>query len=458
MKDYKKTVGTLTVLYFLAVLFFAVLTMPGKSDPGRDELVLKLNEIARDIEDNWSRPEEWSRTDYGADYVVTDPTGEVIYVNGSGADEAEASPEGDAMKSLQAATGSPDQRSGADRIPVETAIKNGYPYRYLIVNGQMLGYVILLDDGTGQMELLRFWMIVGLAAFGVVLAVIAALYGNYVTNRIYRPFRELKEFAGRVAEGKLDEPLQMDRNNLFGAFSESFDIMREELKESRLREAELQKREKELVASLSHDLKTPITGIKLTCEVLSAKLAMENGPEDYAGKVDNIYKKADQIDGLVNDLFSATLQDLGEFKVNCTDVNAKALAEIVRKYDDKGLVQTGEVPEVLVRIDEKRMSQVIGNIIANSYKYAGTKIEVGYRVVDEYLEMSIRDFGPGVPEDELGLIPGKFYRGKMWADGKEEGSGLGLYIASTLMEKMDGQLVPESPEQGLRITLMIPLS
>ena len=228
MKDYKKTVGMLTVLYFLAVLFFAVLTMPGKSDPGRDELVLKLNEIARDIEDNWSRPEEWSGTDYGADYVVTDPTGEVIYVNGSGADEAEASPEGDAMKSLQAATGSPDQRSGANRIPVETAIKNGYPYRYLIVNGQMFGYVILLDDGTGQMELLRFWMIVGLAAFGVVLAVIAALYGNYVTNRIYRPFRELKEFAGRVAEGKLDEPLQMDRNNLFGAFSESFDIMREE--------------------------------------------------------------------------------------------------------------------------------------------------------------------------------------------------------------------------------------
>jgi hypothetical protein len=73
-------------------LFFAVLTMPGKSNSGRDELVLKLNEIARNIEDNWSRPEEWSGTDYGADYVVTDPTGEVIYVNGSGADEAEAYP------------------------------------------------------------------------------------------------------------------------------------------------------------------------------------------------------------------------------------------------------------------------------------------------------------------------------------------------------------------------------
>jgi signal transduction histidine kinase len=101
---------------------------------------------------------------------------------------------------------------------------------------------------------------------------------------------------------------------------------------------------------------------------------------------------------------------------------------------------------------------VIGNIISNSYKYAGTGIEVSYRLVEEYLEMSVRDFGPGVPEEELGMILGKFYRGKKWADSKEEGSGLGLYIASTLMEKMDGELLPSNEGRGFKITLMIPLS
>jgi K+-sensing histidine kinase KdpD len=245
---------------------------------------------------------------------------------------------------------------------------------------------------------------------------------------------------------------------MFGAFSESFDIMREELRSSRMREADLQKREKELVASLSHDLKTPITGIKVTCELLTAKYHASAGMEDLKEKITNIYKKADQIDVMVNDLFSATLEELGEFKVNCSDESSKILTDILKKYDDKGLVRPQDVPEVLIHIDANRMNQVIGNIISNSYKYAGTAIEVSYRIVEEYLEMSIRDHGPGVPEEELGMILGKFYRGKKWAESKEEGSGLGLYIASTLMEKMDGELVPSNEDKGFKITLMIPLS
>ena len=180
--------------------------------------------------------------------------------------------------------------------------------------------------------------------------------------------------------------------------------------------------------------------------------------EDHKEKIANIYKKADQIDVLVSDLFSATLEELGEFKVNCTDESSLILTDIVHRFDDKGLVQAQDVPEVLIHIDPKRMNQVIGNIISNSYKYAGTAIDVSYRIVEEYLEMSIRDHGPGVPEEELGMILGKFYRGKKWAESKEEGSGLGLYIASTLMEKMDGELVPSNEDKGFKITLMIPLS
>ena len=63
-----------------------------------------------------------------------------------------------------------------------------------------------------------------------------------------------------------------------------------------------------------------------------------------------------------------------------------------------------------------------------------------------------------MPEDEISLITNKFYRGRWWADSKEEGSGLGLYIARMLMEKMDGALLPENTGDGLMITLMIPLS
>lgn len=72
--------------------------------------------------------------------------------------------------------------------------------------------------------------------------------------------------------------------------------------------------------------------------------------------------------------------------------------------------------------------------------------------------MKISDYGPGVPKDELELITNKFYRGKSWAESKADGNGLGLYIAKTLMEKMNGELIPESDDSGFTVKLMIPMS
>ena len=104
------------------------------------------------------------------------------------------------------------------------------------------------------------------------------------------------------------------------------------------------------------------------------------------------------------------------------------------------------------------MAQVIGNVIANSYKYADTVIDISYVLVDGFLEMSISDHGPGVPENELDLITNKFYRGKDWENTDKDGNGMGLYIAKSLMQKMSGDLIAESDGDGLLIKLIIPLS
>ena len=160
---------------------------------------------------------------------------------------------------------------------------------------------------------------------------------------------------------------------------------------------------------------------------------------------------------MVSDLFSSVLDDLGEFKVSLSDEESKVLTDIVKKYDDKNLAVSSSIPDVLIRIDLRRMSQVIGNIISNSYKYAGTRIDIDYRIEEEFLQMRIHDHGPGVPEDELSLIANKFYRGRDWEKSSKDGSGLGLYIAKMLMEKMNGEMLPESNGDGLIITLLIPL-
>lgn len=241
------------------------------------------------------------------------------------------------------------------------------------------------------------------------------------------------------------------------------DIMREELKSSRQREIELQRREREMVASLSHDLKTPVTGIKLSTELMLAKLAKEDGSikeeerSDITEKLGNVYKKADEIENLVSNLLSVSLDNLGETKVNIHEEKSSILVEIVAKYDDREKVTSDVVPDCVISIDVNAISRVIGNIISNSYKYAGTDISVKYDFADNFLSMTIKDSGPGVCDDELPLVTNKFYRGKAQLESNADGNGLGLYIARTLMEAMGGELLTKS-RGGFAVTLLIPLS
>ena len=353
-----------------------------------------------------------------------------------------------------------DRRTGSpEMLTLETAVERRMPYTYIIKNKQIAGCVILTDCDD-PIDDQRRMIVIGYCLGAVLILGASVMIGGYIRRTVIIPFDDMRRFASDVAAGDLDTPLAMDRENMFGAFSESFDIMREELRASRARELALQKKEREMVASLSHDLKTPITGIKLTSELMTAVFSQHEGtelavPPDMTRKMENIYRRAEEINILVTDLFSSTLEDLGEFKVNCTDERTDVIAQIVSKHDPQGLVRMSELPEALVHIDQLRLSQVIGNIISNSYKYAGTPIDIGSRLDDGFLEMTIADSGPGVSEEETELITNKFYRGKEHGD--KEGSGLGLYIAKILMEKMGGEISVKNAG-GLCVTLLIPLS
>ena len=447
MKNYIKIMFSVIIVFFLAVIVFAFVAYRTESSSDNDGAnILFLNDIVKNVENNWDKPDKGLDGSYGTEFVILNDADKILFDNRSGEKE---------------------------RLSVETAVKKRYPYRFVTVDGRVAGSVIVIDDGMEKVNAAIVRIIIGLILCGGFLLTSMIIFFIYVEKRIIKPFEKMEEFAGRVAEGRLDAPISMDKDNMFGAFSESFDIMREELAESKKRELALQKKERELVASLSHDLKTPITGIKLTTELLQAKLSLAGAAcenedseknitkgelRDIDEKLGNIYKKADQIDVLVSDLFASTLDDLGEFRVSLQDEESDVIDGIIGKYDDKNLVRQDPIPKVIINTDARRLSQVIGNIISNSYKYADTDIDVHYKVADKYLKMTISDHGPGVPKSEIDLITNKFYRGKDWKDGKQDGSGLGLYIAKTLMEKMNGDLIVESEGKGLDVTLLIPLS
>ncbi len=441
MKNYIRTTVITAVIFLAGILLFAVMTSGSITQDSSRETISALNDIARTAEENRTELDVLDGCGYSNGFVILDMTDNVLYSN----------------------------TSAEERLTVETAIQKRYPYQYLRDESGVWGCVIIPDDGLDGYRSLRYKFISGMAVCAVLILFGMFGFGVYLDRKVITPFKKMQSFAGRVAEGRLDEPLEMDRDNLFGAFSESFDIMREELSASKQRELELQKKERELVASLSHDLKTPVTGIKLAAELLQMRFAVkaENAGTDIVFDkdetnsmnegIEGILQKTDQINALVSDLFTATLDDLGEFKVSCRDEDSGVLSDIVRACDDKHYVIMSELPQVIINIDRKRMAQVIGNIISNSYKYADTPIDICFSVSERFLEMRIQDHGQGVPADEIELITNKFYRGKAWADSDRDGNGLGLYIAKMLMKKMNGDLIAESTD-GLAVTLIIPLS
>ncbi|MDE7131702.1 MAG: HAMP domain-containing histidine kinase [Lachnospiraceae bacterium] len=273
-------------------------------------------------------------------------------------------------------------------------------------------------------------IVFGILLLLLIYVVLMILYLNYI-----RPFHTLQEFAAQVAKGNLELALPIHKNNFFGIFTESFDLMRQELKRARESEYQANISKKELIAELSHDIKTPVATIKATCEVLQ----VTEQKEDTLRKVGVIAGKAQMIDNLVGNMFHATMEELEVLKVEPVEESSLIIPEMFHDFKYYGQITLeNDIPECLLYFDKLRLQQVLDNIINNSYKYAGTEVKVRFIESTDGIIIKIRDFGQGTTEDELALIKEKFYRGNN-TEGKS-GSGLGLYLADNFMIQMGGEL------------------
>ena len=338
------------------------------------------------------------------------------------------------------------------------ALKNNKLIIDLIINEDYIGKLIF--DGQSaklnkiykniEYKLAITYIIILIIAIGVIFLIFI--------NYIY-PFNRLQKFALHISKGDLDIPLPMTKNNYFGAFTESFDIMREELKKARHGEYMANISKKELIASLSHDIKTPVATIKAICEILLIQVK-EQKVKDKLVVID---QKANIIDSLITDMFHSTLDDLLMLKTNASEELSTVLMPMFEEINHYGLIKfKNSIPECLVYIDKLRINQVIDNIINNSYKYANTNIYVSFydnlTFTDgegkniNAIKIRIKDEGKNISEEDLPYLIEKFYRGEN-SKGKE-GSGLGLYLANQFMEQMEGSLC-YFIEDGFVVELLI---
>ena len=418
MKKQLFSVGFFLVLVaeIVALIVFAVQTPDFSLDS------VAVNEVVQSVTEDFNDFEKHSNSTV-LDYVVLDKNGNILYKTKPGLSESE-----------------------------NAAISHRDTMLDVTIDEIAVGKVIIYNDGAQTLQSQKQTAIIVLSvAIGISVAICIA-YAVYMHYTIIRPFEKCKGFAERIAGGNLDIPLEMDKRNLFGAFTESFDIMRSELKKARIAEAQANASKKELVAKLSHDIKTPIASIKAVSEV---GLAVTNNGKDKANYA-QIIGKSDQINTLVTNLFTATLEELQQLTVKPIHIDSKQVKTMLENADYLRRATVPEIPDCLVYADSLRLQQVFDNIFANSYKYAKTEIIVTARRAENSVEVVIEDFGGGVSLEELPVLKEKFKRGSNAEN--IEGAGLGLYISDYFMKEMQGELNIENGEHGLKVTVTLALS
>ncbi len=417
----KKLIFLISMLViFAAEIAVLVVFVSDDSDFLRD--AVKMNEAVHSVQEDWGRMETHTN-ETELDYTVLDKNGKLVFCTRRGLSES-----------------------------VNSAAAHGDTILDLEVQGGIVGKIIIYNDSVQKLKEQKQTAAAIMAAAIILQCAVCAGYMAYLNRRIIRPFRKLEGFAERVAGGNLDIPLEMDRENLFGAFTESFDLMRSELKKARLAEAKANESKKELVAKLSHDIKTPVASIKAVSEVGIALAGNEKDKGNYG----QIISKADQINSLVTNLFTATLEELQKLAVTPADMESREIEKMLRGADYLNRGIFSDVPDCLLYADGLRLQQVFDNIFMNSYKYADTEIEVSVTKEDGYLAVGIEDYGGGAGSNELPSLKEKFRRGSNAKH--KEGAGLGLYLADYFMKEMRGRLTVENGRRGLRVTVRIRLS
>lgn len=326
--------------------------------------------------------------------------------------------------------------------------KNEYAIRK--INGTL--YRIEYSENVGEFSELRILVNI---SFGVLLLLMLAAF-FYVRKSIIKPFAKLRDLPSELAKGNLSIPLKECKSRYFGKFVWGLDMLRDELEQSKRRELDRVKSEKTFLLSLSHDIKTPLSAIKLYSKAISKGL--------YSGKrltdsAESISAKADEIESYVNEMIGKLNDDFMNFDVEITMFYlSSVIGKICDYYADKFTLITtdfsiDEYIDCLISGDPNRLEEVMQNIIENAVKYGdGCEVSISFSEEEEHRLITVSNSGSTLSDSELSHIFDSFWRGSN--TNGQQGSGLGLYICRRLMKAMEGDIFAANKNGCMSITVV----
>ena len=321
-------------------------------------------------------------------------------------------------------------------------------------NGEVIG-VLRFVTSTGVMDAQIFQ--VALMSFGSLLVILAIVLvsGGYFMRSILLPVQEITEKAQQIANGSYGAQIQTRYRDEIGVLADTVNDLSIKISQN-------EKMQAGFISQLSHELRTPLTVIKGWCETLMMDEEMD---EMTRQGMKTIHGESGRMIDMVTELldFSRMQGENVTLTMEVEDIRA-SFEEAVFMYagrlspegiELKYLENDDEIPEI--RCDTDKLRQVFLNILDNAAKHGGEgkRIDASIHHLDDVVMVRIRDYGPGIPEDEIPLVKKKFFKGSS----KARGTGIGLAVCDEIVELHGGSLTLENAEGGgTLVTVTLPES
>lgn len=265
----------------------------------------------------------------------------------------------------------------------------------------------------------------------------------FIRRKILKPFEVLRDVPYELSKGNLTVPIKESKSRFFGRFVWGVDLLRENMEQQKERELCLQRDKKTLVLSISHDIKTPLSAVKLYAKALSKGLYTDESRRMEIAE--RINAKADEIEGFVSQIIKASNEDFLNLEVTQGEFYLSELVDKIAVYYKEKLelikirFSVGPYTNCILKGDPDRGVEVLQNLIENAVKYGdGRIIRIEFAKEEDCQLVTVQNSGCTLPETELAHIFDSFWRGSN--TGNNKGRGLGLYICRQLMRKMDGEV------------------
>ncbi|GAA0077784.1 HAMP domain-containing sensor histidine kinase [Clostridium sp. CTA-5] len=422
-----------------------------------------LNSYSKNLKDNKGNEDEKkveeTLQEIGYNLIITSNK-DIIFSNLTEEDK-------DSISKIQT-----DVLSSADSIVMEvnsaSIVKNSFIKDDKTINIIAIKSNILMSREHMKSEVRTFFVSYMGIVFVIALLIIILTNGilsSCLAKSLIEPLDLLSYGAGQIEEGNLDFEINYKGNDEFTKVCDDFNKMRIRLNQSVQMQLKYEENRKELVAGISHDLRTPLTTIK--GYVKGLKDGVANTPEKSQRYHDVIYNKACDMDRLVDKLFLFSKLDTGKFPFNFRKVYFNEflnsfLKSVIDEFEGKGITlfyENNIDNDILTNIDCEEMNRVLTNILENSAKYKGKdrgNVNITVNKQGDNVVLSIKDDGPGVLEENLSRLFVSFYREDVARTNSSEGSGLGLSIAEYIVKAHGGTIVAENIN-GLAITINLPI-